>query len=384
VTWTNPSAVPELFDVLFKNTSNIIFSQTFTISQVTNVSEIVGITTGSPLYRLVIDLESNSLFKDGLYIVEVRTRNPSYTATYSLDIFILSMIAGLNINDKNIVVSMNVPKTFLAQYQNFSSLSCLYIQYSDNINECYGDSTSCLSLPSDLLSILPTCPLPIPAFTYDNSSILFTRTFNRSYAWLYAYAWNHMTSISSKDFFSFPLSSDGCNLPIVQFDIYNPVIRWARRIQRSQAFSIAVQIIFNCSRSLNNTKQWNILECNTDTERCYQTQTLNQLISQLSSANTSEIYIKSQILPIGTYLFNFTVSMNLQTDILASDYTYIKIIPSDIRVNLLVHGTSVITNGIAQSLLFQPGVYSIDPDSNYFNVQVNYIFFYIFNVPLHT
>ncbi|CAF4157649.1 unnamed protein product [Rotaria sp. Silwood2] len=370
VTWTNPSAVPELFDVLFKNTSNIIFSQTFTISQVTNVSEIVGITTGSPLYRLVIDLESNSLFKDGLYIVEVRTRNPSYTATYSLDIFILSMIAGLNINDKNIVVSMNVPKTFLAQYQNFSSLSCLYIQYSDNINECYGDSTSCLSLPSDLLSILPTCPLPIQAFTYDNSSILFTRTFNRSYAWLYAYAWNHMTSISSKDFFSFPLSSDGCNLPIVQFDIYNPVIRWARRIQRSQAFSIAVQIIFNCSRSLNNTKQWNILECNTDTERCYQTQTLNQLISQLSSANTSEIYIKSQILPIGTYLFNFTVSMNSQTDILASDYTYIKIIPSDIRVNLLVHGTSVITNGIAQSLLFQPGVYSIDPDSNYFNVQI--------------
>ncbi|CAF4570593.1 unnamed protein product [Rotaria sp. Silwood1] len=375
VTWTNPSGVPELFDILFKNTSNIVFNETFTISQVTNVSEIVGITTGSPLYRLVIDFESNPLLIDGLYTVEVRTRNPSYTATYSLDIFILSMIAGLTISDKNILVPMNVSKPFLAIYQNFSSISCLYIQYSDNINECYGNSLSCLSLPSDLSSTLQTCSLPIQPFVYENSSILFIRTFNSSNAWLYAYAWNRMTTISSRYFFSFPLSTDGCNLPLVQFDIYNPVMRWARRIQCSQAFSIAVQIIFNCSSSLNNTKQWNILQCNTDTEKCYQTQTLTQLISQLSSATTSEIYIRSQMLPIGTYLFNFTVSMNSQTDVLTSAYTYIKIIPSDIRVNLLVDGTSMITKGVTQSLLFQPGVYSIDPDSNYFNAE-NWTFKY--------
>ncbi|CAF3507643.1 unnamed protein product [Rotaria sordida] len=375
VTWTNPDGIPELFDVFFKSSSIIVFNQSLTISQVTNVYEIVGVTTGSPLYRLVIDLENNPLLIDGLYTIEVKTRNPSRIGTYSLNIFILSMIAGLTINDKNILVPMNVPKIFQAKYQNFSSLSCLYIQYSDNINECYGDSLTCLSLPNDLSSILQTCSLPIQTFIYENSSILFTRTFNTSYAWLHAYAWNSITLISSRSYFSFPLSSDGCSLPIVQFNIYNPIIRWARRIQRSEAFSIAVQIGFNCSRSLNNTKQWNILQCNTDTEICYQTPLLNQLISQLLSAKTSEIYIRSQMLPIGTYLFNFTVSMNLQTKVSTSDYTYIKIIPSNIRVNLLANGTSMITNGITQSLLFQPGVYSIDPDSNYFNAE-NWTFKY--------
>jgi hypothetical protein len=158
---------------------------------------------------------------------------------------------------------------------------------------------------------------------------------------------------------------------MIEFDIYNPLIRWARPLKRSEAFSVIAQPSLNCSNSLNNTKQWNILQCNTDTEKCSQTQFLNQFISQLSSAKTSEIYIKSQQLPLGVYLFNFTISMDSQTGFSTSDYTYIKIISSDIQVNMLANGTSMITNGVTQSILFEPGVYSIDPDSNYFNPDVN-------------
>ncbi|CAM4771183.1 unnamed protein product [Rotaria magnacalcarata] len=369
VTWTNPTGVAESFDVLFKNASTTVFSQTLVLSQVTNVSEISGVTFGTPLFRLVIDLKSNNLLLDGLYTLQVRANNPLYTAQYSLNIYIISMIAGLSIDDKNILVAPNVPKSFLARYQNFSSLSCLYIQYSDNTNECYGNPVSCSSLASDLTHVLQSCPLPIQSFVYNNSLISFTHTFSTSNAWVYAYAWNYVTYTSARDYFSFPLSTFSCNLPQVQFDIYNPVMGWARRVKRSQAFSVITRISFNCSGSLSNVKQWNILECNVEREQCYQTQALNQFVSQLPTAQASEIYLGPRTLPIGTYLFNFTVSMSSRAHMLTSDYTYVTIVSSDIIVNLLMNGTSMITNGVAQSILFQPGIYSIDPDSNHFNAQ---------------
>lgn len=287
----------------------------------------------------------------------------------------MSAIAGLSVNDKNILVPINVPKTFYAQYQNFTSISCLYIKYSDKTYECYGDSTSCSSLPLDLSSILSACPSAIHNFIYDNSSIRFSHTFNTSHAFLYAYAWNYITAASATAYFSFPLSTSDCNLPQIKFDVYNPVMRWARVVQRSEAFSVAAKIIFNCTGSLSNVKKWIIFECDAQTEQCRRTTALDQLVSQLSSAQTPEIYIKPQMLPIGMYLFNFTALMTERSNFLASGYTYVKIIRSNIQVNLLASGTSMTTAGTTQSLLFQPGNYSIDPDSDYFSPQVKYMKF---------
>jgi hypothetical protein len=76
VTWANPSkssfsgsrhglillllgGVFEAIDVLFKNGSGTVFVQSLTLSQVLNASQLVGTSTGLPLFRLVIDLESN-------------------------------------------------------------------------------------------------------------------------------------------------------------------------------------------------------------------------------------------------------------------------------------------------------------------------------------
>ncbi|CAF3607443.1 unnamed protein product [Adineta steineri] len=368
VSWSNPSGIPGGFNMVFRSGSTIVYNQSYTLSQATNVSEIVGTASGTPLFRLASNIELNSLLQDGAYTLEVQTHNPGYTATSTLNIYILSAVAGLVISDKNIVVAPNVPKSFIALYQNFSAISCLYIQYSDKVIQCYGDSTSCSSLPSDFPSTLSSCPLPIQSFTYDNGSVSFTKSFNKTSAWLYAYAWNRMSSISSKAYLSFPLTSSGsCTLPQIQFDLYNPVISWPRTIQRSQAFSVSTTTTLNCSTSLNNTKQWGIYLCNVNTQVCTRTTALIQLVSQLASAKTSEIYLQAQALPTGTYLFNYTVSMSSAPGFISSAYTYITIIRSAIQVNLLANGTSVITNGVTQSLLFQPGVYSVDPDSTYFD-----------------
>ncbi len=53
--------IPETFDVLFINAGITIFTQTLITSQTTNASELAGTASGPPLYRLVIDLESNNL-----------------------------------------------------------------------------------------------------------------------------------------------------------------------------------------------------------------------------------------------------------------------------------------------------------------------------------
>ncbi|UJR27333.1 hypothetical protein I4U23_008626 [Adineta vaga] len=368
VKWSNPSGIPEAFDVIFSSSSVTIFSQTIGIYQATNVSDIVGVASGTPLFRIVIDLESNSLLRDGLYTVEVRTRNPSYVQSASMNVYILSAVAGLVISDKGILIGQNVPKPFVAVYQNFSSVSCLYVKYSDSAIDCYGDTSTCSALPTDLSQVLQSCPSSVLPFTFDNTSVSFTHTFNRTSAWLYAYAWNRMTAASARAYLAFPITTaDGCSLPQIQFDVYNPTIRWPRRIQRSEAFSVSTKTTLNCSKSLNNTKQWGIYLCDTATEKCTQTSVLTQILSQLTSSKTSEIYIKAQTLPVGIYLFNHTVAMSSVPDFQSSSYTYVSIVRSDIRVNLLANGTSMITTGVTQSILFQPGAFSLDPDSYYFD-----------------
>lgn len=69
---------------------------------------------------------------------------------------------------------------------------------------------------------------------------------------------------------------------------------------------------------------------------------------------------------------------NLKT----SSTIYIKIISSDIIVNLVQLGTSMITRGIQQDLLLDPGRYSIDPDQDLFDATVSIIIIYIYINPL--
>jgi hypothetical protein len=79
VAWSNPSksfslkkiiffncifflgGIPLTFEVLFLNGGSTVFNQTLITSQTTNGSALSGTSSGSPLYRLVLDVESNNL-----------------------------------------------------------------------------------------------------------------------------------------------------------------------------------------------------------------------------------------------------------------------------------------------------------------------------------
>jgi hypothetical protein len=51
---------------------------------------------------------------------------------------------------------------------------------------------------------------------------------------------------------------------------------------------------------------------------------------------------------------------------------YFKIIPSPIQVQLIQFGPSIIIQGKQQTLILDPGKYSIDPDQSYFNSAVSF------------
>ncbi|CAF4520061.1 unnamed protein product, partial [Didymodactylos carnosus] len=180
------------------------------------------------------------------------------------------------------------------------------------------------------------------------------------------FAWNQATTATQEIYFSFPITIDNCNLPYITFDTYNPILRWARQVLLSKQFSVSAYTSLNCSMSLYNTKQWTIAQCDTTSQLCTRTKTLDNIINGLSSSKTAEISIPAQTLPYGSYQFNYTVYMNLKQTFLSYTTTYIEVIQSSIVVNMLPNGTSSITRGMSQNLDLEPGIWSIDPDSTSF------------------
>jgi hypothetical protein len=145
----------------------------------------------------------------------------------------------------------------------------------------------------------------------------------------------------------------------------NPSIETPLEIERSQDFSIISNLQFNCIQSLGVINQWTIEICRNSS--CSLTE---QLERTLISMTLSELYVPSQTLNYGIYRLNLTVRMSVSSQSISSAITFIKIIPSAIQVNLVQFGPSMIIQGQQQTLILDPGTFSIDPDQTYFNSSV--------------
>lgn len=123
-------------------------------------------------------------------------------------------------------------------------------------------------------------------------------------------------------------------------------------------------IKFNCNKSFSTIKKWIIK---------------NSTINNYSETNSGELYISSNTLAYGIYQLEFTVIMSEHPNLTSSVSVYIEIRPSDVTVNLIPSGTSVITSGHQQHLILNPGYYSIDPDGYEFNTSVCLTFVVFFS-----
>jgi hypothetical protein len=136
------------------------------------------------------------------------------------------------------------------------------------------------------------------------------------------------------------------------------------QFQRSEYFNIVSIIELNCNDSLSIITQWTIKNCILNCS--YQMQLDSTIITTFS-----ELYITPLILSYGIYELKLTVTMVNFPWLTTSSLVYIKIIPSDIIVNIVQFGTSMITCGYKQDLKLDPGTYSVDPDAVAFNASVS-------------
>ena len=136
------------------------------------------------------------------------------------------------------------------------------------------------------------------------------------------------------------------------------------KFRRNQDIYISSSPELNCSTPYSLSSKWIIKECSSS---C-----LIPVKLEPSVVTThSELFIPGNVLPYGTYELELTVTVIRSSNWTLSTAGYIEIKPSNIAVNLMLLGTSMISHGYQQSLTFDPGTYSVNPDSIPFNRSVS-------------
>lgn len=87
----------------------------------------------------------------------------------------------------------------------------------------------------------------------------------------------------------------------------------------------------------------------------------------------SELFLPPRSLNYGIYQIKIAVNMQIYPHLLSIAVTYINIIPSQITVNLVQSGSSMINIGGNETLVLDPGSFSVDPDEIVFLTNVSEI-----------
>ncbi|CAF4665152.1 unnamed protein product [Rotaria sp. Silwood1] len=154
---------------------------------------------------------------------------------------------------------------------------------------------------------------------------------------------------------------EGCSSPIITLTPSNPQSCMPWYNQRSQSLSISSIIQLNCPKSLLTRIQWTIYACR---PLCsFQI----EIDPSVAIMTLSELFLPSRSLHYGIYMVKLTVTMQVLPQLTSSEVTYISIIPSPITVNLIRFGSSMISIGRNQTLILDPGSFSIDPDEVIFD-----------------
>lgn len=134
--------------------------------------------------------------------------------------------------------------------------------------------------------------------------------------------------------------------------------------RRDEDFWIDSVIELNCTRASFTTIQWTITGC---ASNCSLPITLDSAV--ITTANLLDI--PARTLSPGVYELKLTVTMDSSPNLTSSAMTYVAIVPSGIRPNLIELGTLMISRGHQQSLLLNPGLHSRDSDGQSIHPRVS-------------
>ena len=158
-----------------------------------------------------------------------------------------------------------------------------------------------------------------------------------------------------------------CNPPAIQIMSETSSLAYPARFRRSEDFYILTNVQLRCNRSLSTVTQWTISNCSTT--NCSRPISVNKTIV----TTFSELYIPARSLSYGIYELKLTVTMVISSNLTTSASTYVEIVPSDIKINLVPYGMSMITRGYQQALILNPGEYSLNLDGYNFDSQVIWV-----------
>jgi hypothetical protein len=127
--------------------------------------------------------------------------------------------------------------------------------------------------------------------------------------------------------------------------------------RRSEDIYISSNIDFICNDSYSIVIKWTIHDS-------------SQTELDIPKVEHHELYILSLTLPFGLYEFKLIVTTISLSTTIESKSLFVRIIPSNVTVNLIQSSTSLITHGHEQNLKLNPGSYSIDHDGYAFNATV--------------
>ncbi|CAF3695439.1 unnamed protein product [Rotaria sp. Silwood1] len=160
-----------------------------------------------------------------------------------------------------------------------------------------------------------------------------------------------------------PISSNqSCFSPIITLSPSNSSLTSPLQYRQSEDFSISSYIQLNCNSSLSIITKWII-------STCISTCSFPSYLGQTIKTHLSEIFIPARTFNYGIYKLTLTVTMSIASYLTSSISAYVKIILSNLTVNIIQFGTSMITQGYQQDLILDPEKYSINPDTNTFNAR---------------
>ena len=120
-----------------------------------------------------------------------------------------------------------------------------------------------------------------------------------------------------------------------------------------------------CDLSLSTNRKWTVKNCTSTT--C----SFPIVLEPNVITTSSELYIPSTTLDYGVYELTLTAIMTDVPSMRSSASVYVEITATDIIVNLIQLGTSMITRGSQQDLYLDPGTFSVDPDEHVFDASVS-------------
>lgn len=144
------------------------------------------------------------------------------------------------------------------------------------------------------------------------------------------------------------------------FNISHPI-----QIRLEEEFYLSSSIQITCNSSYQLAYQWHIYNCSSTL--CSTSTIINLNLTKKSN----EYFLPARTLSPGFYQIELVTTISvISLSMKQSRSIYLLITPSGIIANLVPLGTSMITNGIGQSLRFNPGQNSVDLDDDHFNASV--------------